>query len=177
MSSATSLQTVSPEVAAEWHPTKNGALLPSQVSVQSHKKVWWLCSKDSTHEWVAKVYSRTNPKQLSGCRLCTRKMERLLFEVSCRVFDGYKVHHEARPKWLGRQHLDIYVPALYLAIERQGQQHYAPVEFFGGKAKFQRNVEMDQRKRTLCEENGIKLIEVRYDEPHTEEYVRQICGL
>ena len=177
VSAATSLQTVFPEMAAEWHPTKNGTLLPSQVSVQSHRKVWWLCSEDPTHEWVARVYSRTNPKQLSGCHLCTRKMERLLFEVSRKVFDGYEVQHEARPGWLERLRLDIYVPALHLAIERQGQQHYAPVEFFGGIKKFQQNVERDQRKRELCEANGVKLVEVRYDAPHTEDYVRQICGL
>ena len=34
------LTTVNPELAAQWHPTKNGDLKPTQVAVNSDKKVW-----------------------------------------------------------------------------------------------------------------------------------------
>ena len=34
-----------PELSKEWHPTKNGDLTPYDVTVGSHKKVWWICSK------------------------------------------------------------------------------------------------------------------------------------
>ena len=36
------LATVNLDLAAEWHPTKNSSLLPSQVTAGSSKKVWWL---------------------------------------------------------------------------------------------------------------------------------------
>ncbi len=36
------LATVNPNLAAEWHPSKNGSLLPSQTTAGSNKKVWWL---------------------------------------------------------------------------------------------------------------------------------------
>lgn len=33
-----------PEIAAQWHPTKNGSLTPSQVFPCSDKLVWWICN-------------------------------------------------------------------------------------------------------------------------------------
>ena len=60
------LATVNPQLASEWHPTKNGDLLPSQVTAGSDKKVWWLCTKG--HEWPAKVSQRHAG---SGCPYCS----------------------------------------------------------------------------------------------------------
>eukprot|EP00128_Syssomonas_multiformis_P003509 Colp12_sorted_trinity150504_noHs@2983 len=34
-----------PEVAAEWHPTKNGELTPKVVAGASATKVWWQCKE------------------------------------------------------------------------------------------------------------------------------------
>ncbi|MCC6552847.1 MAG: zinc-ribbon domain-containing protein [Polyangiaceae bacterium] len=57
-----------PAVAAEWHPTKNGALTPRDVAPGSDRKVWWRCSKNPRHVWQAVVSSRT--RRESGCPLC-----------------------------------------------------------------------------------------------------------
>lgn len=62
------LQTVLPEVAKEWHPTKNADLTPLDVSVGSNKEVWWECSNCS-HEWKAVVSSRSNGR---GCPICAQ---------------------------------------------------------------------------------------------------------
>ena len=40
-----------PRLAAEWHPTKNGNLQPSDVTPGMGKRVWWRCSADPDHEW------------------------------------------------------------------------------------------------------------------------------
>lgn len=56
-----------PEVAAEWHPTKNGALTPDAVTVGTHRKVWWKCPAAPDHEWDATINSRT---QGTGCPFC-----------------------------------------------------------------------------------------------------------
>lgn len=53
----TDLSTTNPEIALEWHPTKNGALTPKDVSHGSDKKVWWQCNQG--HEWEATIGSRT----------------------------------------------------------------------------------------------------------------------
>lgn len=46
-----------PEIAAEWHPHKNGDLKPDQVEPDHKMTAWWLCSKG--HEFSASVRSRT----------------------------------------------------------------------------------------------------------------------
>ena len=59
------LQTKYPELAEEWHPTKNGNLKPTDITCGSSKKVWWLgkCG----HEWDAVVSSRSKGH---GCPYC-----------------------------------------------------------------------------------------------------------
>ena len=61
------LQTINPELAAQWHPNKNGDLKPTQVSVSTMKKVWWLFPYDDpvtgnhyNFEWQASISSRNN---------------------------------------------------------------------------------------------------------------------
>ncbi len=55
--SAESLAANFPELAAEWHPHKNGDLAPEQVEPDHRMTAWWLCSKG--HEFQAVVRSRT----------------------------------------------------------------------------------------------------------------------
>ena len=66
------LATLAPEVAAQWHPTKNEALTPQQVTCGSKKKVWWLCNVCG-HEWKANIYSRAGA-QRCGCPLCAGRI-------------------------------------------------------------------------------------------------------
>jgi hypothetical protein len=37
------LATVFPEIASQWHPTRNGILQPSDFTFGSNKKAWWKC--------------------------------------------------------------------------------------------------------------------------------------
>ena len=62
------LATTHPEVAKQWHPTKNGELQPTAVSKGTDKKIWWQCEQG--HEWEAKIYSRVHGK---GCPYCGNK--------------------------------------------------------------------------------------------------------
>jgi Zn ribbon nucleic-acid-binding protein len=59
------LATIDPRVAAEWHPTKNGALTPADVARYSSKKAWWRCSKHPEHEWISSIAGRR------GCPVCS----------------------------------------------------------------------------------------------------------
>jgi hypothetical protein len=63
-----SLATTNPDLAREWHPTKNGDLNPSEVSIGSGKKVWWKCSKNEKHEWQSVIKNR---KRGDGCPICS----------------------------------------------------------------------------------------------------------
>ena len=62
-----SLASISPDIASEWHPEKNGDLTPSDVVAGTHQKIWWLC-KDCEHEWVTTGGHRTSRDQ--GCPAC-----------------------------------------------------------------------------------------------------------
>eukprot|EP00128_Syssomonas_multiformis_P005729 Colp12_sorted_trinity150504_noHs@25587 len=74
VSSSHNLLVKHPEVAAEWHPTKNGTLRPEAVAPYSHTKAWWQCKADPTHEWHSAVYSRTLNK--AGCQKCYLQRQR-----------------------------------------------------------------------------------------------------
>ena len=63
------LEFLYPNLAKEWHPTKNGDLKPTDVTPGSHQKVWWRCLKNKEHEWKTTVASRANG---TGCRECYR---------------------------------------------------------------------------------------------------------
>jgi hypothetical protein len=65
------LQSQFPDIAKEWHSSKNGDLKPNEVTKGSGKKVWWQCNKHPDHEWVAGIGSRTG--QNLGCPICSGK--------------------------------------------------------------------------------------------------------
>jgi very-short-patch-repair endonuclease len=59
-----------PEVAKEWHPTKNECT-PSEITPGSDKKVWWICPINKSHEYETKLSNRT--KHSTGCPYCVGK--------------------------------------------------------------------------------------------------------
>lgn len=76
------------------------------------------------------------------------------------AFNNTEVKQHHSPKWLGRQHLDIYIPEFNIGIEYQGVQHYRPVDFFGGVEAFEKGQERDLRKKKLCDEHGCHIVYV-----------------
>jgi hypothetical protein len=62
-----------PDIAAEWHPAKNGDLRPDAIALQSNRKVWFRC-RDG-HDWLSTVNNRTTLGQGFPCapaRRCCR---------------------------------------------------------------------------------------------------------
>jgi hypothetical protein len=93
-------------------------------------------------------------------------------------FPGHEVIHHGRPKWLGQQHLDIYMPDLGIGIEYQGPQHYTAIDFFGGEEALKKTRERDERKRRKCKDNNCALICVDGDYvfEDLENEIRKIAG-
>lgn len=98
--------------------------------------------------------------------------ETLLYYIVCRLLEGHHILRHYRPDWLEGLELDIFVPELALAIEYQGQQHFHPVEAWGGKAGLLGLQARDAHKRELCRANSVVLVEVDYTEPLTEEHIK-----
>ncbi|MCY3410145.1 MAG: methyltransferase domain-containing protein [Candidatus Heimdallarchaeota archaeon] len=71
LSITNSLKTLYPEIAKEWHPTKNGKLKAEGIVANSGKKVWWKCDKGPDHEWKTSVIKRTGER--TGCPSCANR--------------------------------------------------------------------------------------------------------
>lgn len=99
--------------------------------------------------------------------------ETQLFRLVQLFFSNYEVVREARPDWLGNQRLDFFIPALSLAIEYQGEQHFMSVERFGGERGLHNAKLRDRRKRQLCKENGVRLVYFTYAEELSVERVEK----
>jgi hypothetical protein len=62
------LATTHPQLVTEWHPSKNGALTPQDVTDGSGRSLWWVCTRG--HEWTSRCDHRANG---SGCPFCSNK--------------------------------------------------------------------------------------------------------
>lgn len=74
------IATTHPEIASQWHPTKNGNLLPTQVSKGYGKKVWLKCST------CGNDYDVRIPNILKGfgkCPYCFSKGKTRMVYVYC----------------------------------------------------------------------------------------------
>ncbi len=65
-----SLAENNPELAKEWHPTKNGNMKPEDITVGRFDPVWWLCPICG-YEWQA---SPNNRKKGVGCPHCAGRV-------------------------------------------------------------------------------------------------------
>lgn len=60
-------------------------------------------------------------------------------------------------KFIGKLSVDFYLPDYNIAIECQGEQHFKPIDYFGGEKEYKIQKTRDIRKYNLCKNNGISL--------------------
>lgn len=106
----------------------------------------------------------------SGCPKCDRKVslgERMMKKILEQ--DNIIFRQQVRVKELGLQRFDfgIYLNKddiePYYFIEVQGQQHFRPVEPWGGEEALLKTHELDEKKRQYCKSRHIPLFEIIYD--------------
>lgn len=97
--------------------------------------------------------------------------ETLLFKLVERMFSPLEVVHHYRGPELERLEIDIWIPELKLAIEYQGEQHFAEIAHWGGADGLARRRDNDRRKKALCKQLGYHLVEFL----HTEELTEAQC--
>lgn len=140
----TSLATNYPDLAAQWHPTKNGKLTPGNVTRGSNRRVWWRCPKG--HEWQAIVNDRANKNR--GCPICagssTSRLEMLLYSELRTIFPDLRW----RSKETGFE-IDLVLPSLRVGIETDGSYWHRD------------KLEIDIKKNQLAEAAGLTLIRLR----------------
>ena len=136
------LQTLNPDLAKEWHPTKNGDLTPKEVRPQSNKKVWWKCKFN--HEWEAVIGSRYKGNNCFYCSHPTSKPELYIYSELKYIFKSVKNRFR-----IEKNELDIYIKKLKVGIEYDGSFYH--------KKKYKK----DKAKNKFFEKKGIKVYRVR----------------
>lgn len=59
---------------------------------------------------------------------------------------------------------DFFLPELRTLVEVNGKQHYQPIEYYGGEAKFRQQQEHDRRKKQYALDNNYSLLEIKYNQ-------------
>lgn len=140
-----------PDLAGQWHPTRNGDLTPADVTSNSGKRAWWLCA--GGHEWQAMINNRTKARGCPKCILWGTSAEeiRLRHELVAAGVPIEVEHTVIYPPQGRPLHCDMVVPSWNLVIEFDGHRFH----------KTSHGHEKDRRKTTALEDTGWTVIRVR----------------
>ena len=117
-----------------------------------YSKVCIICPKHGEFWQEARVHLKGH-----GCPHCQNSI--MENNISKLLIENNILFEERKSfKWLGKQHLDFYLPEYNIAIECQGEQHFIFKKHFGGELGLERRKKLDEKKYNLCCENGIKII-------------------
>ncbi len=157
------LATTHPELAKEWHPTKNGILTPNDVFAGTYKKHWWLCSRG--HTWLAAASSRSSTNK-SGCNRCKEsKGENAISEYLVKNNIKFRKEYSFTKSKISKHRFDFAIKSGL--IEYHGAQHYVPVNFGSKKqyaktSNFIANIKNDHKKEKWCKQHKIPLLVIPY---------------
>lgn len=136
------------------------------VCPSGNKLIMWLCQCDCGEKVRVSGCDLRNGSCLScGCLKSKGELAIKNFFVANDInYERNKTFDELRGTGNGKLSYDFYLPAYNLLIEFQGIQHYQITERFGGEEQFVKQVEHDKRKREFAFQNGIRLLEINYNQ-------------
>lgn len=146
-----------PDLAKEWHPTKN-KIKPNQIQARSGKKFWFICPR-CKHEYKKILATRTLFG--TGCTICNRGNARISKNQLRFYCELKKIFKEVEIESLlkgdlfkkGNFSLDIYIKNINLGLEYDGSRFH----------KLPKNIKNDLKKNTMLKKLGIFLIRVRQE--------------
>lgn len=148
-----------PELCKEWHQKNNES--PENFLPYSRKKVWWLgiCG----HEWEAVISNRVKG---SGCPICREsrgeKAIKEYLEKNNIKFQRQYRFEKCRDKYKLPFDFAIFIGNRIGLIEYQGQQHFVPIEIFGGEKVYLETIRRDKIKKIFCSEMKMPLLTISY---------------
>ena len=140
---------------------RGGACLSSNY-VNARSKLLWQC-RHKHKPWEA---TPDDIKRGRWCPSCAsslgERIVRAYFEAVFQVsFLRVRPNFLKNPKTGENLELDGYNKDLGIAFEHQGRQHFSPKDFFKwGHEEKSLRIRLDQLKRNLCAEAGVKLVEI-----------------
>jgi hypothetical protein len=152
------------------------------LAINSNTKVFWVCSVNKEHKWLASINNRLSKQ--SNCPYCNiwnnqeelRNILKCIFKVTFdkKRFYFINIFHKDKRKRICME-FDGYNDKLKIAFEYNGIQHYKyPNYFHKNKLQFQKLRSKDLFKQKFCIENNIKLIIVPYYAKDLYSYVKEI---
>lgn len=106
----------------------------------------------------------------TGCPQCkaSRGEREIIAWLSNRSisFEPQKTFDDCKNKKL--LPFDFYLSEHNLCIEYDGEQHYHPINFFGGEERLRKTIQRDRIKTDYCLANNIQLLRIKYNENVTE---------
>lgn len=158
---------------------KFGKLTVLEQSFTKNGRIYWKCQCDcgSVPIDVAGTYLKNGGTSSCGC--IKSKAEVLIKNLFTQMqidFISEKTFKDLKSKSGTPLRFDFYLPKYNLCIEYQGEQHYFPIEHFGGQERYEEQIKFDNLKRQYCKANLIKLIEIPYWDFNkiSEEYLLKI---
>lgn len=112
------------------------------------------------------VFKQTPNNHLRGqrCKMCSPSNgEKKIYDYLSS--NGIKVKQQKRFKNCKNKKplsFDFYLPDYNLLIEYDGEQHYKPIDYFGGVESLMNVMKNDKIKNIWCLDNGITLLRIPY---------------
>lgn len=133
----------------------------SALELRRYRLPYWEDEIQQFMAWLAREAENVARTQMGLPRVGEGWVSetQLYYEITA-AFPELEVQQHASPSWLGRQHLDVFIPQIKVALEYQGIQHLRSVGYFGGDAALEQTKERDSRKLRLCQSNNVHLIYV-----------------
>lgn len=141
-------------------------MLVAQYSVgrrERDKRILWHCKCDCGNECDVDVASLTSGHTQS-CGCFHRSLRELYIES---ILINNKINYIQQYtfddcKNVFKLPFDFYLPDYNICIEYDGQQHFKPIDLFGGEEGFKKRKENDLIKTQYCIEHDIQLIRIPY---------------
>ncbi len=80
----TALSIAHPDVAKDWHPTKNGSLKPEDVKAKSEQRVWWRCHLNQHFVWEQEIGERVR-RGCQYCKIADKSLKKLFPDITKRL--------------------------------------------------------------------------------------------
>lgn len=142
-----------------------------------YKHSWWKCLCECGNIKSVSQQNLLKGSILScGCKRIS-KGELKIKEILDKHQYSYEQEYSFKNKNLPFLRFDFAIfnnkNEIIALIEYQGKQHYEKIDYFGGKEKFLKQIENDNRKRIFCTDQKIPLIEIPYwdYEKISEDYI------
>lgn len=143
----------------------SNCILLSTEYHNNHTKLLLQCECGNAFETTFANFKGCNKRR---CDECTKKISHPELKTS-NLLKEYNINFIPQYKFCDCRYVlplpfDFYLPDYNMCIEIDGQQHYKPIEKYGGKEALRFQQKRDKIKDIYCNDNNIKLVRIPYTE-------------